>query len=212
VQGPEARTVDRETQIELKIVESGIRRDQDMPEAAVLALQVPELDDGRLYPWSARLQYAYADALLSAGRDDDAYYWFGRAAAADQQGETDAGERFDELDEITIEDLAEPTDEDLPAPDDSDLPETDDEVQLLTATDDEVAETDDEDLSAAADEEPAESSDEVLSPAGDANLAETSEEDHPVLDESVTAIDGSTRHAAIEMPGSEDSEHNSPES
>ena len=59
-----AANLDRATQIELRIVESGIRRDQGLSDAAVLALQVPELTRGRLRPWSARLFYAYADALL----------------------------------------------------------------------------------------------------------------------------------------------------
>ena len=35
VHGPEVRKLDRATQIELRIVESGIRRDQGMPEAAL---------------------------------------------------------------------------------------------------------------------------------------------------------------------------------
>ena len=68
-------------------------------------LQVPELTDGRLRPWSARLFYAYADALLDAGRDDEARAWFGRAAAADTAEETDAAERFEDLDEVMIDDL-----------------------------------------------------------------------------------------------------------
>ena len=107
VRDPQARTLDRATQIELAIVESGIRRDQGMAEAALLALQVPELTDGRSYPWSARLFYAYADALLEAGRRDEAHDWFARAAAADTAGETDAAERYEELDDVVIEDLAE---------------------------------------------------------------------------------------------------------
>jgi tetratricopeptide (TPR) repeat protein len=116
VQSPEAKTLDRASQIELKIVESGIRRDQDLPEAGVVALQVPELTSGRVYPWSVRLYYAYADALLDAGRTDEARAWFGRAAALDDAGETDATDRFDDLDDATIEDLAEDdhlADEDL---------------------------------------------------------------------------------------------------
>ena len=36
-------TLDRAAQIELRIVESGIRRDQGLADAAVIALQVPEL-------------------------------------------------------------------------------------------------------------------------------------------------------------------------
>jgi tetratricopeptide (TPR) repeat protein len=103
-------TLDRATQIELRIVESGIRRDQGLPDAAVLALQVPELTSGRVRPWSARLLYAYADALLAAGREDEARDAFGRAAQADPDGETDAAERLDELDGIRFDDLEEDDD------------------------------------------------------------------------------------------------------
>ena len=99
--------LDRATQIELRIVESGIRRDQGLPDAAILALQVPELTSGRLRPWSARLFYAYADALLAAGRADEARDAFVRAAEADPDGETDAADRLDELDGIEFDDLEE---------------------------------------------------------------------------------------------------------
>jgi len=103
-------TLDRATQIELRIVESGIRRDQGLADAAVIALQVPELTGGRLRPWSARLLYAYADALLAAGRMEEARDSFARAAAADADGETDAADRLDELDGIEVTDLAESED------------------------------------------------------------------------------------------------------
>ena len=106
VHDPRIRAMDRATQIELAIVESGIRRDQGMTDAAMLALQVPELTDGRSYPWSAQLFYAYADTLLEAGRRDEARDWFARAAAADTAAETDAAERYEELDDVVIEDLA----------------------------------------------------------------------------------------------------------
>jgi tetratricopeptide (TPR) repeat protein len=107
----DASRLDRGTQIELRIVESGIRRDQGLADAAVLALQVPELTSSRLRPWSARLFYAYADALLAAGREDEARDAFAKAASADADGETDAAERLDELDGIELEDLAELADE-----------------------------------------------------------------------------------------------------
>jgi tetratricopeptide (TPR) repeat protein len=103
-------TLERATQIELRIVESGIRRDQGLADAAVVTLQVPELTSGRLRPWSARLFYAYADALLAAGREDDARDAFARAAAADTKDETDAADRLDELDGIEFEDLADADD------------------------------------------------------------------------------------------------------
>jgi tetratricopeptide (TPR) repeat protein len=123
VTGPESRDVDRATAVELRIVESGIRRDQGLPDAAVAALQVPELTR-RAGPGSARLYYAYADALLDAGREDEARDWFGRAAAADADGETDAAERFEELDQVAFDyvaDLEEPEgqeDGESPAPGD----------------------------------------------------------------------------------------------
>lgn len=102
---PQAGQVDRATQIELLIVESGIRRDQGLPEAAAVTLQVPELTDRRVRPWSARLFYAYADALLDAGRTDEARDWFGRAAEADRDEQTDAAERYEDLDDVVIDDL-----------------------------------------------------------------------------------------------------------
>jgi tetratricopeptide (TPR) repeat protein len=105
----DAALADRAEQVELRIVESGVRRDMGAAEAAVVTLQLPELTDSRLRPWSARLYYAYADALLDAGRTEEARDWFGRASAADPGGETDAAERFDELDDVMIEDLEEIT-------------------------------------------------------------------------------------------------------
>jgi len=105
VTSPEAMAADRDTRLELRIVESGIRRDQGLLEAAVVALQGPELTARRIRPEYARLYYAYADALLEAGRDDEAREWFGRAAAADVDGETDAAERFEELDDFSFDDL-----------------------------------------------------------------------------------------------------------
>jgi tetratricopeptide (TPR) repeat protein len=114
VTGAEASSADRDTQIELRIVESGIRRDQGLPDAAVAALQLPELTDDRPRPGAVRLYYAYADALLDSGRVDDAREWFARAAAADGYGETDAADRFDELDEVAFADLQQPDPADPP--------------------------------------------------------------------------------------------------
>jgi len=126
----DASRLDRATQIELRIVESGIRRDQGLTDAAVLALQLPELTSGRLRPWSARLFYAYADALLAAGREDEAREAFERAAEADTDGETDARDRLDELDGIEFTDLAEsedPPDRAEPADPGSGVPEDGDD-------------------------------------------------------------------------------------
>jgi hypothetical protein len=91
---PERASLDRAAQVELKIVVSGARRDLGQPDAAVLALQGPELDSDAVEPWTLRLWYAYADALLAAGRTDDAVTWFTAAATVDDEGETDAEERL----------------------------------------------------------------------------------------------------------------------
>jgi tetratricopeptide (TPR) repeat protein len=140
VQSDEAKRLPRAAQIELRIVESGIRRDQGLADAAVLALQVPELADGRLRPWSARLFYAYGDALLAAGRPEAAREAFSRAVVADEDEQTDALARLDELDGITVEDLEDTDDnrDDLEDEDDSEDEEDleDDEDEDEFAADD----------------------------------------------------------------------------
>src|SRR6202034_2303216 len=132
VHSDDARRLPRAAQIEMRIVESGIRRDQGLADAAVLALQVPELTDGKQRPWSARLFYAYGEALLAAGRTEAAREAFSRAVVADEDEETDALARLDELDGISVHDLESDDDED-----------TDDEFEDLDDEDDE-GDTDDE--------------------------------------------------------------------
>jgi tetratricopeptide (TPR) repeat protein len=110
---PEARTLSLEERIELAIVISGIRRDLGQPDAALLALQIPQLKSTVRKPWSARLAYAYADALLEHGDEDAARDWFARAADFDDDGETDAAERLAELDGIVMTDLLEGEEDEL---------------------------------------------------------------------------------------------------
>lgn len=98
------RALDAASRVELLIVTSGARRDMGQPDAAVLALQGPALRPELRKPWSARLFYAYADALLEAGRTDDAVLWFGHAAAADDEEQTDADVRLAELSGVTFVD------------------------------------------------------------------------------------------------------------
>ncbi len=104
VRSPEAEKLDPMGRVELRIVESGVRRDMGQYDAAVVTLQIPELRDRRLRPWSMRLFYAYADALVAAGREGEAADWFARAAAADRDGETDAAERYAEIEGLDIVD------------------------------------------------------------------------------------------------------------
>jgi tetratricopeptide (TPR) repeat protein len=124
VHSDDAKRLPRAAQIELRIVESGIRRDQGLADAAVLVLEVPELSDGRLRPWSARLFYAYGDALLAADRPEAAREAFSRAVIADEDQQTDALARLDELDGISVEDLEAPVDWD--EEDESDFDDDDD--------------------------------------------------------------------------------------
>lgn len=96
---PEASLLDIEEAVELRIVAAGARRDLGQFDAAVVALQGPELDAAGTQQWRARLRYAYADNLLAAGREQDAIRWFLAAADADVDDVTDAAERAVELSE-----------------------------------------------------------------------------------------------------------------
>lgn len=110
---PQAADLGPAEAVELLIVAAGARRDLGELDAAVLGLQVPELDPARRDQWSARLFYAYADNLLAAGRVPDALQWFMHAADADDEATTDAGERIAEL---TGEPLPEIVTEIVPEP------------------------------------------------------------------------------------------------
>jgi tetratricopeptide (TPR) repeat protein len=186
VHSDDARRLPRAAQIELRIVESGIRRDQGLADAAVLVLQVPELTDGRLRPWSARLFYAYGDALLAAGRPEAAREAFSRAVVADEEEETDALSRLDELDGVTLEDLEDYEDEDDlddEADDLSDLAEDaedlDDEADL--EDEDDVEDEDDldvkDDLSGKADKNDEDEDDDLTDEADEDADDEADRED-----------------------------------
>ena len=109
---PEAKTLAVEDRVELAIVVSGIRRDLDQPDAARLALEIPQLRGSSRKPYAARLSYAYADALLALGRSEEARDWFAKAVAADDELETDAADRLAELDGVVLTDLLEGEDDD----------------------------------------------------------------------------------------------------
>jgi tetratricopeptide (TPR) repeat protein len=110
--GADNDALDKAGAIELLIVAAGARGDLGQHEAAVAMLQVRELTADEDAEWAARLRYAYADALLAAGRRDEAREWFARASAADTEGLTDAAERLLELDGVTLEDDEDESDED----------------------------------------------------------------------------------------------------
>ncbi|CCH74319.1 conserved hypothetical protein [Nostocoides australiense Ben110] len=97
---PEAAHLSAADQAELAIVVAGVRSDLGQLDAAVLGLE--RLVFGPVRPWSGRAYYAYADALLARGDETQARKWFAMAATADTDLETDAAERLDDLDGVTI--------------------------------------------------------------------------------------------------------------
>ncbi|MFI2239782.1 hypothetical protein [Streptomyces chrestomyceticus] len=101
---PEVQKLDRAGQVEMRLVAAGARRDMGQTDAAVVTLQSPELASNSVQPWTARLRYAYADALLEVGREDEAREWFAKALEADQGGTTNASDRLAELDGVEFTD------------------------------------------------------------------------------------------------------------
>lgn len=105
----EARSqpLDLAMRIEMTIVEAGARDDlgQHAEASRVLARALDDLpstgEPARLP--GVRLRYAYAEALLRAGREEAAREQFAAAAASDPDGETDAQERVDALDGLVID-------------------------------------------------------------------------------------------------------------
>ncbi|MFJ5224865.1 hypothetical protein [Streptomyces sp. NPDC088400] len=101
---PEVQKLDKAGQVEMRLVAAGARRDMGQLDAAIVTLQSNELASNSVQPWTARLRYAYADALLSAGREDEAREWFAKTIEADKDGATDASDRLAELDGVEFVD------------------------------------------------------------------------------------------------------------
>ena len=94
---PEARQLPADEAIELAIVAAGARLDQNQADSAVITLQRANPDKTDRGMAAVRLSYAYANALLEAGRLDEALEWFQHAAAIDEEEWTDAEIRLEEL-------------------------------------------------------------------------------------------------------------------
>lgn len=94
---PEARDLGEESRIELAIVAAGARHDLGQHESALATLErlEPNINDTSLE--SARLAYAYADALLALNRTDEAKKWFQHVVDIDVDETTDAQERLEEF-------------------------------------------------------------------------------------------------------------------
>ncbi|WP_083971587.1 tetratricopeptide repeat protein [Actinoplanes awajinensis] len=160
--GADVAKLEKAGAIELLIVAAGARGDLGQHEAAVAMLQVKELTAEETAEWAARLRYAYADALLAAGRRDEAREWFVRTATVDEDQLTDAADRVLELDGVTIEgDDDEDEEQDDEAKAEGDQPaaaadaDDEDEDDLEDEEDDEDFDDDDEDDEDEDDEVPA---------------------------------------------------------
>jgi tetratricopeptide (TPR) repeat protein len=139
----EVDRLDRAGRVEMRIVASGARRDLGQLDAAVVTLQCPELSSTSTEAWSARLKFAYADALLAAGREDEAREWFVKTSDVDESDETDAAERLADIDGIVWVDTLDGVEDDE---DDEDDEEDDDLIEDLGEDlDDEDLDDDDDD-------------------------------------------------------------------
>jgi tetratricopeptide (TPR) repeat protein len=124
---PEVQKLDKAGQVEMRLVAAGARRDMGQIDAAIVTLESPELAANSVQPWSARLRYAYADALLSAGREDEARDWFAKTIEVDKDGATDASDRLAELDGVEFVDaLIDDADDEFDDNDDNDDNDDDD--------------------------------------------------------------------------------------
>ena len=115
--GPEAAQ-----QIELRLVEAGVRIDTGQPTEALRLLQNEIESIGTRGPKvaRARLRYAYADLLERTGDADQAERWFDAVVRLDPDDSTDAADRLAALRGIVIEyddtgDDEEADDDDQPA-------------------------------------------------------------------------------------------------
>jgi len=93
IEDPVVPKLDSGTRAELLIVVAGARRDLNQLDAALAVFERGGLDVKNPKPGSARFWYAYADALAAANRTEEAIQWFGAAAKADFDDETDAADR-----------------------------------------------------------------------------------------------------------------------
>lgn len=149
----EVADLDVADRVEMLIVAAGARHDLGQHDAAVVSLQVPQLRTNSSALWRARLWYAYADALISVGREDEAREWLEKAAEADTDGETDATDRLAELDgfvfeEIELEELGLEDSADEDSTDDSDDEDVVDATPTVTEEEDSDEDDSDEDPAA----------------------------------------------------------------
>ncbi|WP_246081924.1 tetratricopeptide repeat protein [Nocardioides litoris] len=94
---PSVASFSADAKAEMTLVEAGARRDLGQLDAALRVLENAPLTSKSREAWVVRLRYAYADALVAAGREKDALAWFHRTHAIDAEEITDAAARADDL-------------------------------------------------------------------------------------------------------------------
>lgn len=93
----DTKHLDHDTRIELAIVVAGARLDLGQSESAVATLESMNPKESASGLEAARLSYAYADALLQAGRKEDARRWFTICKEQDIDETTDVVDRLESL-------------------------------------------------------------------------------------------------------------------
>lgn len=100
-----AADLDAEAKAELAMVVSGIHADAGDHDAALAALEIPQLDKNRGFVYSPKLFRAYAEALRAVGRDRESMSWERQAIVAEaalgmgQFSEPEIVDLGDDLDE-----------------------------------------------------------------------------------------------------------------
>ena len=95
IKSEDAETLDTAGKVELAIVESGARGDLGEMDAALSALEIPQLDMNRAFSYSPRLFRAYGMVLRAAGRKAEAKKWEHQALVAEEALGLDEG--FDQI-------------------------------------------------------------------------------------------------------------------
>ena len=95
-------------QVELAIAMSGARLDLEQPDAALVELEIPQLDPSKAFSYSPALFSAYATVLEELGRTEEAEEWYDRADfAADALEDANSDAELTTM-EVVEEELDEP--------------------------------------------------------------------------------------------------------
>jgi hypothetical protein len=132
-------------QVGLAIAMSGARLDLGEADAALVELEIPQLNPNTAFSYSPELFAAYAEVLTELGREDEADVWLERASRADAA----LGASGDDDETIEIEEMEEDDDDALAyfaadAGDDDDHDEVVDDADDIVAEAVDTAEIDDE--------------------------------------------------------------------